>query len=57
MTPARIATLFARRDALAAKLAQVDRQIDEACRDYSDSKGYRVTLRRESVRAEIGGLS
>lgn len=45
---------FARRDALASQLRKVDEELDAAVRAYSFERGYCVTLRRESVRQEIG---
>ena len=51
MTPA---SLFARRDRLAAALRAVEARLDTARREWSDQHGYRVPVRTETFRREVG---
>jgi anti-sigma factor RsiW len=51
---ARIARLFAARDAAARRVARLDRLIARANAGYSERAGYTVRLRRESLRREVG---
>lgn len=51
---ARLRCLFAARDAVARRLAELDKGIAEAGDAYRVTRGYSVRLRPEILRKEVG---